>query len=135
MPQFDIAKYAKIKMTDNDITLAWEEEQDIIKIVITTLEPGTLSNLRIQYWQDRWLNPSAESIGKWQNADFKVLLEGTDVDAAKNVFPIAFKPINFKEFPDIKDFKAIYRRTSKLRFLFRGERQDIESIEVYAEID
>ncbi|MBM3212045.1 hypothetical protein FJZ33_07490, partial [Candidatus Poribacteria bacterium] len=149
--EVDVAKYAKIETGEDDITLTWEEARDIFRVVVVTSEPGTLSNIKLQYWQNHWPHqrvPKGAVIGagrtgwmaqddwyngKWKDADFRVLLEGTDVDAAKNVFPIAFKPINVREFPDIKDFKAIYRRTMKLRLLFRGERQGIDKIEAYTD--
>jgi hypothetical protein len=127
----DVSKCAKIEFGEEDITLIWEEIKDIYRVVIVTSEPCALSGVRIQYWQHGWPHQTIQDgkKGQWKDADIRVILEGND--AARTIFPIVFKPINFREFPDIGDFDAEYRRTTKLRVRFRRGMPGIERIEAY----
>ena len=147
--EVDVARYADITYTGQDITLVWEDPRDIYKVVVVCSEPTTLSNVRLQYWQNNWPHkrvPRGEAVGagasgwmpqddwfngKWKDADIRVLLTGNE--AARTVFPLVFKPINSREFRDIRDFRAVYRRTMKLRLLFPGGRPEIERIEAYTD--
>ena len=50
--EVDVAKYAKIEESEKDVTLTWEEYRDVFKVVVVCCEPTTLSNVKLQYWQN-----------------------------------------------------------------------------------
>ncbi|MBM3235868.1 hypothetical protein FJZ31_06170 [Candidatus Poribacteria bacterium] len=142
--EVNIAKYAKVELKKQDITLLWEEPRDIFKVVVRYSELPALSNVKLQYWQDHWPHqrvPKGAVVGagrsgwmaaddwyngEWKNADVNVAVEGNNA-------VYTFNPINVKEFPDIKDFDATYRRTLKIRLLFDGERPEIKAVEAYSD--
>ncbi|MBD3185128.1 hypothetical protein GF312_22805 [Candidatus Poribacteria bacterium] len=128
--RIDISKEAKTISEENSLTLEWEKLKDIYRIVVVTKEPTALPNLKLQYWQHEWPEQMEDNTeGKWKDADIRVLIEGND--AARNVFPMIFKSTNIREFRELKKFKALYRRTTKIRLKFRGEMQEIDRVEVY----
>jgi len=138
--EVDVAKYAKVELKKQDITLQWEEPRDIFKVVVRCKDKSALSNAKLQYWQNHWPHqrvPKGAVVGaggsgwmaqddwfngEWKDADAEMKAEGDS-------FIYTFNPINAKEFPD-EDFDAVYRRTLKIRLLFEKE---IESIEAYTD--
>jgi hypothetical protein len=100
-----------------------------------------LSNTRLQYWQRYWPQrrlPEGEVEGGgsgwmplddwfngvWKDTDTKMIVEGNSVI-------YSFNPINAKEFPE-EDLDVVYRRSLKIRLLFKDKRPDIQNIEVYS---
>ena len=94
--EVDIAKYAKVELKKQDISLLWEEPRDIFKVVVRCSKPSALSGARLQYWQDHWPHqrlPKGAVVGaggsgwmaqddwfngKWKDADFNVAVEGNE---------------------------------------------------------
>jgi len=142
--EVNVAKYAKLEEKKQEVILLWEEPRDIFKVVVSTSEPSALSNAKLQYWQNHWPHqrvPKGAVVGaggsgwmrqddwyngQWKDADVNVAVQG-------NMAVYTFNPINFKEFTDIEDFDAIYRRTLKIRLLFDGERPEVERLEAYSD--
>ena len=142
--EVDIATYAKIEQKEQEITLVWEESRDVFMLVVKCSNPSSLSNARLQYWQHHWPHrriPKGAVVGAggsgwmaqddwfnggWKDADANVRVEGNNAI-------YTFNPINAKEFPDMEDFDAVYRRTLKLRLVFDGKRPEVQKVEAYSD--
>jgi len=142
--EVDVARYARMESGDQDITLVWEEYRDIFKVVVISPEPSAMSETKVQYWQQHWPHqrvPKGVAVGagssgwmaqddwyngQWKDADVKMTLES-------NSAVFTFGPISTIEFPDVKDFDAIYRRTLKIRVLLSNNKAKIEKIEAYSD--
>jgi hypothetical protein len=140
----NIAKYAMIESNAQDVMLQWEEMRDIFAVVVQCSDASALKGAKIQYWQriwpkqrvpkgaivgaggSGWMAADDPYNGDWKDADVKVELQG-------NHAVYTFNPINIKEFPEINDFDADYRRTLKLRILFDGKRPEIMTVEAYSD--
>jgi len=134
--QFDAAQYAVIEYSPEEVVLRWEEMRDIFSVIIQSTDRSRLSDIKLQYWQRTWPNqrvPKGTAVGaggsgwmrdddwfngKWIDADVKA-----EIQDDKVIY--TFNPVNAKEFPDISDFDANYRRTLKLRVL--GSAKKIEA--------
>jgi hypothetical protein len=141
--QVNIAKYAKVEYTNNIVTLEWEEMRDIFSIVLTGCDASILSKAKIQYWQrvwpkqrvpkgaivgaggSGWMADDDPYNGDWKDADVKMM--------TKNKAIYTFNPINEKEFPEIGDFNADYRKAMKLRVVFDNDIDDKCKIKVFSD--
>ena len=142
--QVDVARYAKIDLNESDIVLVWEEIRDIFKIVVKCPEPSALSDAKIQYWQHHWPQvrvPKGAAVGAgrsgwmaqddWYNGQWKAADAKASFESDRVIY--TFNPVNDKEFPEIQDFNANYRRTLKVRILFSNIKPEIEEIEAYSD--
>lgn len=128
-----------------DIGLLWEDPRDITRVVVrfagTPPDPATV---RLQWWQSQWperrmprdrLSGAGESgwldIGDWYRGSWR------DADVARDVsgktWTYRFRPVNAKEFPNLRDFTAEYRTTMKLRLLFETAAPRIETLQVFSD--
>jgi hypothetical protein len=140
----NIVDYAVIEQVENDVIFRWEELRDIFAVVIESDDANIISKVKLQYWkrtwpQQRvakgatvggggagWMRDDDWFNGEWKDADVKVTLE-----SAKAIFE--FNPINAKEFADLGDFNATYRRTLKLRIAFEDKKPNIDLIAIYTD--
>jgi hypothetical protein len=142
--EVDVAKYARLELKEGSVTLRWEEPRDIFGVNVKSPASDTLWKVKVQYWQNNWPHrrvPKGALVGAgrsgwmaqddwfnggWKDADFSVVLRG-------NTAVYNFNPVNDREFPDIEDFDASFRRTLMIRLLFDGEVPEIDSIEAYSD--
>ena len=140
----NIADFAMIEESENDIIFQWEEMRDIFGVVVESPDKEALSKLKLEYWRRHWPQqrvPKGAVVGaggsgwmrdddwfngEWKTADVKVKLDGS-----KAIFE--FNPINAQEFTDVADFDAIYRRTLKIRLVFENKKPEINSIAIYTD--
>lgn len=136
----DIAKYAMVEYDDENMILKWEEMRDIFYVVIKYSDGSQIGEPKLQYWHRNWPHhrvPKGKPVGGgsfgWMRDDDWFNGEWIDADAnvqirdGKAIF--SFNPVNSKEFPDVGDFDAKYRRTLKIRIPKAG----VESVEVYTD--
>ncbi len=137
--------------------IIWEDPRDIVKVVVTygkgTPESAT-KDAKLQYWQSQWpqrriprdresgaggsgwLDVGDWYNGRWRDADVEVAVIPPDssvVPLGGAVATYTFRPINAKEFPDLRDFPATYRTTLKLRLLFPEKTPRIESFQAFSD--
>jgi hypothetical protein len=146
---FDAIPYAACAgwATNREYEAWWEDPRDLFEIVIA-LKPGgglSLSDIAVSYWQHSWPEvrvPKGALVGSgrsgwlaiddwtngsWQEADIAGHVIGEAIH-------IAFAPVNRREFPDVEDFPATFRRTIKLRLEFARPAQ-AEILSVHALTD
>jgi len=125
----------------------WEDPRDITKVVVSYGEgaPETvIRQTRLQYWQSQWphrriprdresgaggsgwLDVGDWYNGRWRDADAAVAIEGRTAT-------YTFRPINAKEFPDLRDFDAKYRTTLKVRLLSPEQAPEITSLAAFSD--
>ena len=146
----DVAPFGEFRSWENgtDVGVLWEDARDIFKVVVKFADATNapdLSTVKLQYWKDGWprrriprekvsgsgasgwMNIGDWYKGSWQNADVKVT-EGPD-----GTVTYTFKPINEKEFTDLRDFGATYRTALKMRLLFDGQAPKIASLHMFTD--
>ncbi|MGQ9608750.1 MAG: hypothetical protein ACUVWN_05595 [bacterium] len=142
--QVDIADFATAEYSPQYYMLTWEEMRDIFALAITFSDKSALANAKVQYWQKNWPYqrvPKGASVGAggsgwmrdddWFNGDWKDADTKLTFDGDKAIY--TFNSINLKEFPDINDFSANYRRTMKIRLLFGDNDPKIKTISAYTD--
>ncbi|HXU77657.1 MAG TPA: hypothetical protein VN794_13875, partial [Methylomirabilota bacterium] len=124
--------------------LMWEDPREIHKVVIhfrgAVPEPG---QVHLEYWGSRWpqqhlpkdREPGGADVGwmelgNWHKGDWRTA--DTEVAAGKNTLTFNFRPVNAKEFPDLKDYSARFRYTLKLR-VTGGAPLGIERMEAFTD--
>lgn len=128
----NIAKYARTEYKDNTITFEWEEMRDIFTVVLSGCDLSFLSKAEIQYWQrvwpmqrvpkgaivgaggSGWMADDDPYNGDWKSADVNLTIKD-------DMAIYTFNPINAKEFPEIGDFDANFRKALKLRIVFKDK--------------
>ena len=121
-PRSDVAPFGEIRTWDagKDIGVLWEDPRDIVKVVVRFADGEQVpdpSTVKLQYWQSQWPEQRApreaapESKisgwiyagdwfqGKWHDADADLKTEG-------DTWTYTFRPLNAREFPDLKGFSA-----------------------------
>ncbi len=144
----DIARYGIMKSWTevNDLGIEWEEPRDVHRIFVKFANEKSMQSkdeVKLQYWQNHWPHQRVQKgvvagagrsgwmaqddwfNGEWKDAD-------SNIEVENDSLVYTFNPINAKEFPD-EDFGAIYRRTLKIRLLFKDSRPEIQSIKVYTD--
>ena len=144
----DVAPFGEIRAWDagKDIGILWEDARDIAKVVVRFANgeqiPDPVS-VKLQYWQSQWpehrvpreatgsdipgwMNAGDWFQGKWKDAD-------AEMAADQATWTFTFRPINAKEFPDLKDFDATYRHTLKLRLLFADKAPRIAAMRAFTD--
>ena len=135
----------------------WEDPRDIVKVVVAYGEDtpqSVIEQAKLQYWQSQWphrrIPRDRESgaggsgwldIGDWYNGGWR----DADVELAiiqpprslvaigQPVASYTFRPINAKEFPDLRDFDAKYRTTLKLRLVFPEKTPEIKNLQAFSD--
>ena len=133
----DVAPFGEVRSWNDgtDVGVMWEDSRDIFKVVVKFADgvaPPDPSTVKLQYFRIAWpivRSPRDQLLGSgssgwmgagdwygghWETADVDINIDG-------NTWTYTFRPINIKEFPDLKDFDATYRSAMKLRLLFPGK--------------
>jgi hypothetical protein len=125
----------------SDIGLFWWNARDIqrIEVVYDSKIPAEQSGLPIiQYWQQSWPEtppkmPSKEDLedDPWQG---KWLTAATDVKSSGNTHVYTFQPMTVRENPNSGYLPGsiTYRRTLKVRLVYPGKHNSIQSIQVFS---
>jgi hypothetical protein len=129
-----------------DSGVMWEDPRDIFRVVVAFADGAAPKpeTLRLQYWQSQWPRrriprdqPSGAGgsgwldigdwfQGRWQDAD-------VNVETGGGKLTYTFKPVNAREFRDLKDFAAPYRTTMKLRLIGDAPLPKLASFEAYTD--
>jgi len=123
----------------------WEDPREIHRVVVHfAAPPPGPESIRLEYWGSRWpeqhlpkdREPGGGSVGwmelgnwytyKWRVADAEAKADG-------NTLTFTFRPVNAKEFPNLKDYPAAFRYTLKLRLGSEGALPKIERIEAFTD--
>src|SRR5262249_14799173 len=105
----------------------WEDPREIHKVVVhLSGSPPTAEKIRLEYWGSHWpqqhLPKNREpggadvgwmELGNWYKGGWRVADTESKVEGSTVVF--TFRPINAKEFQNLKDYKADFRYTLKIR--------------------
>jgi hypothetical protein len=123
----------------------WEDPREIHKVIVHFASAVSApEKIRLEYWGSRWpeqhlpkdREPGGGSVGwielgnwytyKWRAADAEAKADG-------NAVTFTFRPVNAKEFPDLKDYPAAFRYTLKLRVASEAPLPKIERIEAFTD--
>ncbi|MGD0538869.1 MAG: hypothetical protein ABSC03_14645 [Verrucomicrobiota bacterium] len=143
----DVAPWGeRASWTDGkDAGILWEDPRDVFRVVVTFADvvPDP-SAARLQWWHSVWPethiprdHPSGASEsgwqelgdwyrGQWRDAD-------ADLKADGKTWTFTFRPVNAKEFPNLKDFAATYRTTLRLRLLFGGPAPKVDKLQAFTD--
>lgn len=119
----------------------WEDPREVHQVVVHFAEAiAAPENVRLEYWGSRWPEEhfpkdSAPGsgfsgwmeLGNWHTYKWRVA--DTESRAQGNVVTFTFRPVNAKEFPQIKDYPAAFRCTLKLRVASAAPLPKVERIE------
>src|ERR1039458_4269911 len=141
--RFDAAPFGLPLPEGNGVM--WEDPREIHKVVVHfTGAVPTLEKVRLEYWGSRWpeqhlpkdREPGGGSVGwmelgnwytyKWRAADAEAKADG-------NTVTFAFRPVNAKEFPALKDYAVVFRYTLKLRVVSEAALPKLERIEAFTD--
>ena len=123
----------------------WEDPREIHKVVVHFAGAAPApEKVRLEYWGSRWpeqhlpkdREPGGGSVGwmelgnwytyQWRVADAEAKADG-------NAVTFTFRPVNAKEFPNLKDYPAAFRYTLKLRVVSEAPLPKIERIEAFTD--
>lgn len=125
------------------VGVMWEDPREIHKVEVTFQEPPT-DPIHIQYWRCSWPHrrlpkdrvPEGGEVGwwelgnwftgEWREADAESTLKG-------NTLTFTFRPIDEREFPELRGFHATFRTTLKIRLLPEGGMPGVERIKAYTD--
>ena len=145
----NVAPFGQVKSWEegHDIGIIWEDPRDIFSVDLRYADGIAAprpENVRIQYWVSQWPTrriPRYEKSGaggsgwldvgdwfrgRWKDAD-------TELDVKGASWRYRFRPVNEKEFPQLKNFGASYRSTLKLRLVFSRGVPEISRLAVYTD--
>jgi hypothetical protein len=122
---FDAAPYG-IPLPDGH-GLIWEDPREIHSVTVDFAGPVPASpHLRLEYWGSRWpqqhLPKDREpgggdvgwmELGNWYNGGWRVA--DTEQSSSGNSVRFTFRPVNAREYPDLKDYASTGRYTLKFR--------------------
>ena len=128
-----------------DYGVMWEDPRELHRVVVRFAEPPPRTDtLHLEYWQSSWPQreiprdtPSGSGQsgwfdvgdwfrGEWKTADAELAVEG-------DAYVFTFRPVNEKEFPDLKAMRATYRTTFKLRLVGEAALPKVASLEAYTD--
>jgi hypothetical protein len=128
--QLDVAPFG-LPLPDGNGVM-WEDPREIHRVVVGfTDTPPSPDHVRLEYWGSRWpeqrlpkdREPGGGDVGwmelgnwykdGWRAADTDAQIEG-------HAIVFTFRPVNAKEFPQLKDYAARFRYTLKLRVAVDG---------------
>ena len=128
-----------------DVGIFWEDPRDLFRVVFTFADaPPDPAKARLQWWHSIWPErhiprdqPSGASESGWQELGDWYRGEWRDADVYfqpdGKSWTFTFRHVNLNEFPNLKEFKAEYRTTMKLRLLFDSPAPTVEKIEAYTD--
>jgi hypothetical protein len=137
----DMAPFGR--MLADDAELRWEDPREVHRVV-ATFPNAAPSDLRLLYWRTRWPQqrlpkdrvPAGGRVGwwetgnwftgAWQAADAEVTLRGATADCT-------FRPIHEREFPEMRDFPALFRTTLRLRFVSDTDALALQRVETFTD--
>ena len=122
---FDAAPFALPLPEGNG--LLWEDPREVHQVVVQFEGAApALDQVHLDYWGSRWpqqhLPKDREpgggdvgwmELGNWHQGDWRVADTDVKLEGASLVF--SFRPVNAKEYPNLKDYPAPFRYTLKLR--------------------
>jgi len=155
----DVAPYGYPQVTEDGkgYGVIWEDPRDIFKVVVSYargIPRATMQEAKLQYWQSQWphrriprdresgaggsgwLDVGDWYNGRWRDADVELTViqpPSSFVAIGGPVATYTFRPINAKEFPNLRDFDARYRTTLKLRLVFPEKVPKIESLRAFSD--
>ncbi len=123
----------------------WEDPREIHRVVVHFKDGAPApESVHLEYWASRWpeqhlpkdREPGGGNVGwmelgnwytyRWRAAD-------TEAKADGNAITFTFRPVNAKEFPNLKDYPAAFRYTLKLRVVSEAPLPKIERIEAFTD--
>lgn len=138
----NVAKYGEPWVKPRELGVLWSDPRDVYAVVVrfkSSPEDLKGEDVKLQYWQCHW--PKFRGVvgtgflgwgpiddfynGRWRDAEFYL-----NIDRA--VWTFKFKPLS-REFPEVKDYDADYRRTLKIRLVSSKDLPEVESFEVYTD--
>jgi hypothetical protein len=125
--------------------LMWEDPREIHRVVVHFKEaPPAADKLRLEYWGSWWpgrhLPKDREpggadtgwmELGNWWKYDWRKA--DTESRAEGQAVTFTFRPVNAKEFPDVKNYAAPFRYTLKVRVASDASLPAIEKIEAFTD--
>jgi len=146
----DVVPFGQITQWDDqgkDYGVTWEDPRDIFRVVVAFAEGVSApkpETLRLQYWQSQWPHrriprdqPSGSGgsgwldIGDWFQGRW--LVADATLEVHGNRLTYTFRPVNAKEFRNLKDFAAPYRTTLKLRVVGEAPLPRIASFQAFTD--
>lgn len=118
-----------------DIGVEWDDERDICRVVVKYkgLETAPRTEEQdLQYWWCVWPRPRYDRVddrwqGEWRSANDQIEVKGA-------TWVHTFGPLTIGEIPTSEGTSVTYRRTLKLRMLFKSpSRPVIEEFHVYSD--
>jgi len=144
----DLVPFGEITRWDTegkDYGAIWEDAREIHKVVVVfAKEPPPADAVALEYWQSSWphrriprdaASGAGQSgwldVGDWFQGEWKA----ADVDVAVDglTYTYTFRPLNKREFPDLKDFAPTYRTTFKLRLAGQTPLPEVASFRAYSD--
>ncbi len=140
--RFDAAPFAVASETN---TLIWEDPREAHEVVVSFKQAAPAGGgLRLEYWGSHWpeqhLPKDREpgggdvgwmELGNWHMGGWRVA--DTEMRVSGNRVFFTFRPVNAKEFPNLKDYDARFRYTLKVRVASDGPVPKIESFQVFTD--
>ncbi len=107
--------------------ILWEDPRELHQVVVHFQGAAPPADqVRLEYWGSRWpaqrLPKDREpgggdvgwmELGNWHKGGWRVA--DTDAKAEGSTIRFSFRPVNAREFPNLKDYPAAFRYTLKLR--------------------
>lgn len=125
------------------VGLRWTDPREIHKVVVRFRgEPP--ANVRLQYWTSKWPQqrlpkdhvPGGSRVGWWELGNWYIgdwKEADTELQTSGNEIVLTFRPVNEKEYPEVRDFPATWRFTHQLRLILPGNSPQVERIEAYTD--
>ena len=127
---FDAAPFGLALPEGNGVF--WEDPREIHQVTVQFDGPAPPpASLRLEYWGSRWpqqhlpkdRQPGGGDVGwmelgNWYNGGWRVADAEAKADGSRVTF--SFRPVNEKEYPQLKDYAARFRYTLKLRLQSGG---------------
>ncbi len=140
---FDAAPFALPLPEGNG--LLWEDPREIHQVVAHfATPPASLDSVHLEYWGSRWPNQHLPKdrqpgggdvgwmeLGNWYRGGWRVADAESRLEGAKVVF--TFRPVNTKEFPQLKDYSAPFRFTLKLRLVSDRAVPKLERLQAFTD--
>ncbi|MBI3911260.1 MAG: hypothetical protein HY320_10040 [Armatimonadetes bacterium] len=125
--------------------IVWEDPREIHRVVVRFKGPALPTHrLRLEYWGSRWpaqrlpkdRQPGGGDVGWWELGNwYRGGWRAADAIAVSqgSVITFTFRPVNAREFPELKDYPATFRTTLKIRIAADEPLPEIEGIEAYTD--
>jgi hypothetical protein len=130
-----------------DFGVFWEDPRDIFRVEVRFADAETAppaDSFRLEYWQASWPErriprdaPSGagasgwHDVGDWYKGEWRTA--DTEVSSREGAMEFTFRPVNAREFPELKDFDAAYRTTFKVRIVADAPLPEVASFAAYTD--